>query len=93
MRDYADKLTDALGEGFDSETAHQYAGGAFPLKHLVAREEGDDGTAAWARNRWKMLKRTRATAARIESMRRKIVARVLKLQARRNARRQTNFSK
>jgi len=31
-RDYADKLADALGAGFNSGTARAYAGGAFALR-------------------------------------------------------------
>jgi hypothetical protein len=36
-RDYADKLADAMGAGFDSCTAHTYAGGAFALWRLRTR--------------------------------------------------------
>ncbi|HEY3897382.1 MAG TPA: hypothetical protein VGM54_02150 [Chthoniobacter sp.] len=51
MRDYADKLADAAGAGYDSYTAMLYARGSFRLAALrpprpIRRSEDEDETKA-----------------------------------------------
>jgi hypothetical protein len=43
-RDYADKLADAMGEGFDADSARGYARGSGPLHRLLSchREEDEE---------------------------------------------------
>lgn len=47
MTEYADKLADAMGEGLDSDSARQYAGGSFALGLLLLgmpEDEEDEAT-------------------------------------------------
>jgi hypothetical protein len=39
-RDYADKLADALGAGYDSFTAMLHARGSFRLRRALAEDDG-----------------------------------------------------
>jgi hypothetical protein len=48
-RDYADKLAEAMGAGFDSCTARTYAGGSFALRRLRARRHPSARRAPWPR--------------------------------------------